>query len=469
MKSPVMAWGMTKPTLELLHGWGRHPVVEAPTLHSASLERDAPGAVLSRGLARSYGDAALPPPGARRPVLVTPAADRILAFDESTGVLRAEAGLSLGELARVFLPRRWFSPVSTGTQYVTLGGMVASDVHGKNHHSFGTITKAIRSLRIAVADGRIVATSPAEHPDLFYATLGGMGLTGHILEVELQLTRIPSPWIYEESWQAPNLEGLFQGLADSSDWPMTAAWVDTSTKGSDFGRGLVIRGRWAEPDEAPAHPPGRRPSIEVPPVFPSGVMNPLTIQLLSTVWFHRHGAKKKQHVTHPANHFWQLDMATNWFRGYGQRGFTQYQCVLPRDVDVHRAFVRLFQKLGGCSFINVYKDCGEAGPGLLSFPQYGTSIALDIPITTVDRTQRLVDGLNDFVVDHGGRVYLAKDAFTRPSHFARMYPRIEEFNAVRDRWDPERRLSSWQSVRLLGDPLPGELDGERQLQSVSAR
>lgn len=454
---------MTTPALETLHGWGRHPVVAAPTLRPTSLERHAAEAVLSRGLARSYGDAALPPPGSSRPVLVTPQADRILAFDESTGLLRAEAGLSLGELARIFLPRRWFSPVSTGTQYVTLGGMVAADVHGKNHHSYGTFGQAVRSLRMMVADGRIVTASPSENPDLFFATLGGMGLTGHVLEVEVELARIPSPWIYEESWQAPTLEALFDGLAESSNWPMTAAWVDTSTKGTSFGRGLVIRGRWAEPDEAPAHPPGRRPSIEVPPIFPSGVMNPLTIQLLSNVWFHRHGAKKKQHVTHPANHFWQLDMATNWFRGYGRRGFTQYQCVLPRDVKVHGEFVRLFQKLGGCSFINVYKDCGEVGPGLLSFPKYGTSIALDIPITTLDRMQRLVDGLNDFVVGHGGRIYLAKDAFTRPDHFAAMYPRLAEFEAVRDRWDPERRLSSWQSVRLFGDSASSDPSGQSQV------
>jgi len=437
--------------MESLHGWGRHPVIDAPTVHSESLERRAHEAVLSRGLGRSYGDAALPPRGAGQPVLVTPAADRILAFDESTRILRAEAGLSLGELARLYLPRGYFSPVSTGTQYVTLGGMVAADVHGKNHHSYGTFGKAVRSLRMAVPDGRVVTASPSENPDLFYATLGGMGLTGHVLEVELELVKVPTPWIYEETWPAADLDGLFEGLAESSDWPMTAAWVDTSTKGRAFGRGLVIRGRWARPDEAPAHPPGRRPSVEVPPIFPSGTMNPLTIQMMSAVWFHRHGRGRKQHVTHPANHFWQLDMATNWYRGYGRRGFTQYQCVLPRDVEVHRAFVRRFQELGGWSFINVYKDCGEAGPGLLSFPQYGTSIALDIPITSLEHVQRLVDGLNAFVIEHGGRVYLAKDAFTRPEDFARMYPRLDEFNEVRDRWDPERRLRSALSVRLFGD------------------
>ncbi|MEN0063830.1 MAG: FAD-binding oxidoreductase [Myxococcota bacterium] len=437
--------------LEPLAGWGRHPVVEAHTVHTERLDRQAPGALLSRGLGRAYGDAALPPVGADRPVLVTPAADRILSFDESAGLLRAEAGLSLSELARIYLPRGFFAPVSTGTQYVTLGGMVASDIHGKNHHSFGTISKAIRSLKMLVPDGRVVTTSPTEHPDLFFATTGGMGLTGHILEVELQLARIPTPWIYEESWPAPNLDALFNGLSESSDWPMTAAWVDTSIRGRGFGRGLVIRGRWAQPDEAPAEPPGTRPSVEVPPVFPSGVMNPLTIRMMSQVWFHRHGRKKKVHVTHPANHFWQLDMATNWYRGYGRRGFTQYQCVLPRNVEVHKQFLERFQALGGCSFINVYKDCGEAGPGLLSFPQYGTSLALDIPITTVERIQTLIDGLNAFVIEHGGRVYLAKDAFTRAEDFAKMYPRLPEFQSVRDRWDPDRTLVSAQSVRLMGD------------------
>lgn len=463
--------GRSTPALHALHGWGHHPVVTAPALHTESLDRVAGEATLSRGLGRAYGDAALPAVGSARPVLVTPAADRVLSFDESTGVLRAEAGLSLGELARIYLPRNFFTPVSTGTQYVTLGGMVASDVHGKNHHSFGTFSKALRSLRIAVPDGRVVEASATEHPDLYWATIGGMGLTGHILEVEVQLARVSSPWIYEESWQAPNLDAVFQGLADSSDWPMTAAWVDTSIKGKSFGRGLVIRGRWARPEEAPAEPPGRRFSVDVPPIFPSGVMNPWTIRMLNLVWYWRHGSRPKAHVTNPANHFWQLDMATNWYRGYGQRGFTQYQCVLPRDVEVHKAFLARFQELGGHSFITVYKDCGDVGPGLLSFPQYGTSIALDIPITTPARIQALVDGLNAFVIDHGGRVYLAKDAFTRVEDFAKMYPRLPEFVAVRDKWDPERRLVSAQSVRLFGDPVPVEqpVQSSTASQAASAR
>jgi FAD/FMN-containing dehydrogenase len=435
-----------------LSGWGRHPVVDAHVLDTQDLPRATRDAVLSRGLGRAYGDAALPPPGTDRPVVRTSAADRILAFDRHTGVLRAEAGLALETLARIYLHRGWFTPVSPGTRYVTLGGMVASDIHGKNHHADGTFGGHVRALRMRLANGEIVEATRASHPDLFRATLGGMGLTGHVLEVEVKLARVPTPWVYEESERLRSLEEVFPVLgAASRAFPMTVAWIDMSARGARRGRGIVMRGRWAEPGEAPPNPPRLWTGVPFPVTLPSGLLNRTTFALANAVYFRRHPRRQVRHVVSPATFFWLLDLATGWNRAYGRRGFTQYQCVLPSDLQVFATFVDRFQALGGTSFVTVLKDCGEQGEGLLSFPQRGTSLALDIPITSVEQTTHLVRELNAFVLDHGGRVYLAKDAFSTAEEFRRMYPRWEAFQAIRDRYDPERRLRSALSVRLLGD------------------
>lgn len=438
---------MSEPLTQRLTGWGRVPAIQAEVRAGEDLLRTATGAVLSRGLGRAYGDAALPLGG---PVSVTTGADRILAFDDTTGVLRAEAGLSLHELMRQFLHRNWFTPVSTGTQYVTLGGMVASDVHGKNHHVHGTISNFLRSLVMAVPDGdglRVVRCSPDAHADLFWATCGGMGLTGHILEVELQLERLPSPWIYEESQRFGSLEEVFLELkAVSQDWPMTVSWIDTSVRGPKAGRGIVMKGRWATAEEAPPEPPPWRGAIEVPTWFPSGVMNRLSVRAMNAAFYAKHGSGLVKHVVSPEAFYYQLDMVTEWNRGYGQRGFTQYQCVMPSDMAVFREFLQRFQDLGGCSFVTVLKDCGPQGRGPMSFPQEGTSLALDIPMGP--GIEKLVHELNAFVIDHGGRVYLAKDAFTDAAELRRMYPRLPEFLEAKRAWDPDGRLTSLLGARL---------------------
>ncbi len=411
--------------------------------------RVAGGAVLSRGLGRAYGDAALPSGG---PVALTTHADRILGFDPDTGVLHAEAGLSLSQLMRHFLPDRWFTPVSPGTQYVTLGGMVASDIHGKNHHVHGTIGNFVRALHMAVPDGesgalRRVRCSRDELSDLFWATVGGMGLTGHVLEVEVELERLPSPWIYEETSRHGSLEEVFGVLKEESKvWPMTVAWIDTSARGASMGRGIVMRGRWAEADEAPKDAPPWRNAPEVPPIFPSGVMNRASVKAMNTTWYLKHGRGTVKHVVGPEAFYYQLDMLTQWNRGYGARGFTQYQCVMPSDLEAYRALLTRFQELGGCSFVTVFKDCGEQGEGLLSFPKAGTSLAVDIPMGP--HVAAMVEELNRMVVGHGGRIYLAKDAFTSAEHFSEMYPRMEEFLDVKRRYDPTGMISSVLAERL---------------------
>jgi decaprenylphospho-beta-D-ribofuranose 2-oxidase len=329
--------------------------------------------------------------------------------------------------------------------------MVASDVHGKNHHRSGTIGRYVRSLRIRTGEGKILTCSREAHRELFAATLGGMGLTGHVLEVELELERVPSPWIEQELEVLPDLDAVLGRLrAAADDWPMTLAWVDAFAGGRRFGRGVVVKGRWADPAAAPSAPPGDRSGPTVPFQMPSFLLNRLTGRAFYELYIPIQ--RRRRRVVHPQPFFYPLDAIRHWNRLYGRRGFTQYQCVLPDREDtasVRRCF-ELLRSHDATPFLSVVKDFGAEGEGLLSFPRPGITLSLDIPIDR-QRTQGVVDRLNELVLSCGGRVYLSKDAFTRAEHFRAMEPRLAEWTRVREKWDPQQRLRSALSVRLLGD------------------
>lgn len=434
---------------DTLCGWGRQ-LTSGREVLSEDFARISDGAILSRGLGRSYGDSSLPPTGEQAANSVL--ADRILAFDESTGRIRCEAGVSLFDLNRLLLPRLWFTPVSPGTQFVTVGGMVASDIHGKNHHRDGCFGEHVTEILLRVADGRVLACSPEVEPELFWATVGGMGLTGHILEVEFTMHRIASPWIYMESMRIPDIDAYIDGLKDSGpDWPFTMGWIDCLSRGKRMGRGILMRGRWATPDEAPKKFVAMGNRISMPFVLPGFVMGPLTVRMFNMAYYWRHIPRLKKTIIHPQKFFYPLDAIENWNRLYGPRGFTQYQCVLPNEAgrDVARRFLDVLTSQGGASFLCVIKDCGAEGRGTLSFPLPGISIAVDIPVR--DNIQKVVDSLNEFVIAQGGRVYLTKDSYTTADDFRRMEPRLDAWTAVRRKWDPEGKLKSVQSIRLLGD------------------
>ncbi len=436
-----------------LFGWGRYPVTEGRICLHEDLRRKCEGVALARGLGRSYGDAALPASLADC-LLGTELADRVLFFDELTGKIRTESGCPLWRLNRLFLPRGWFVPVSPGTKFVSLGGMVAADVHGKMHHVEGSFGEHVHRILIRVASGDVVECSRDEHSDLFFATIGGMGLTGHILEVEFQLKPIPSPWILEEVEIHDTLRGLLEALrAAGRTWPFTVAWADFLNPPPRFGRGAVMKGRWAHPYEAPPYGPRDPDPLPVPDVFPNWFLQPWMVRWFNGAYFLRARQRALRKVVSPNEFFYPLDALKNWNRVYGPRGFTQYQCVLPadRDFGLHEQFAKQLQKLEAPIFLAVIKDCGAEGNGILSFPKPGISYALDMPVR--EDTQKIVDCLNEFVIEAGGRVYLAKDAFTRREHFERMEPRLERFRAIRERWDPHRRLRSALSVRLFGDSV----------------
>jgi FAD/FMN-containing dehydrogenase len=432
-----------------LSGWGRISV-PGEEIRSEDLEELTKGAVLTRGLGRSYGDASLPPPSVTR-IPASPMADRVLSFDETGGLMRAEAGLSLEEISRVYRPRCWSSPVLTGTQYVTLGGMVAADVHGKEHHEAGCFGEYVQRLKLRLADDRIVECSREEHADLFAATIGGMGLTGHILEVEFAMQRIASPWIWQQVRRIAGVDDFLSALAGANEgWPFIAGWIDCLKTGPRMGRGILYCGRWATKEEAPAAAPPDKRRWTVPVEFPQFALNRTFIKIFNAMNYGKQRALTEG-IVHPESFFHPLDVISDWNKIYGRRGFTQYQCVLPKSAgpDAPRKFLERLTGLGASCFLGVIKNCGPEGFGMLSFPMEGTSLALDIPVRA--DTQRIVDALNEHLIDVGGRVYLAKDVFTRPEHFRAMESRLDAFQEVRSRWDPERRLRSAQSVRLMGD------------------
>jgi decaprenylphospho-beta-D-ribofuranose 2-oxidase len=435
-----------------LSGWGMYPRVQGRQRLSENLERITEGASLTRGLGRSYGDASLPAPGGA-PVAGSVLADRVLAFDLDSGLVRAEAGVPLMRLNRLSLPRGWFTPVTPGTHWVTLGGMVAADVHGKNHHVAGTFGEHVRSLRMRLADGRLVEVSDEHERELFRATLGGMGLTGHVLEVTFQMVRASTPWIWQESEQVPNFETALERLAEAGrEWPYTVCWNDLLNGGPGLGRGLLTKGRWAEPGEAPSKTPPWRSAPTFPFLLPSWAMSPWALKLGSMLYYRQHGARARRGIVHPETCFYPLDVIREWNRLYGRRGFIQYQAVLPgpHGHPRHRRLIDTLRARRAAVYLCVIKDCGAEGRGLLSFPRPGVSYALDLPMGR--ETQGLVDALNELVLAEGGRIYLAKDALTRPEHFRAMErERLPAFEAVRQQWDPERRLKSALSVRLFGD------------------
>ena len=452
MNAPLTATRDSDPPATELVGWGNYPRVRGRERLSEDLERITDGAALTRGLGRSYGDASLPA-DATRPVAGSPLADRVLTFDRAAGIVRAEAGVTLMRLNRLSLPRGWFTPVTPGTHWVTLGGMVAADVHGKNHHVAGCFGEHVRALRLRVADGRILDIDAAREPELFRATLGGMGLTGHVLEVEFAMERIPTPWIWQESEQVPDFDTALERLEVAGrTWPFTVLWSDMLIGEPRLGRGLLMKGRWATLEEAPSNPPRWRSAPTMPFELPSWALQPWMLGIGNRLNYWQHGARVRAGIVHPETCFYPLDVLRQWNRLYGRRGFIQYQAVLPgpHGHPRQRRLLRTLRERGGRVFLCVIKDCGAEGRGMLSFPRPGVSYAFDLPVGP--DTQRVVDALNEVVLEEGGRIYLAKDALTRAEHFRAMEGRrLTAFSALRDTWDPERRLKSALSVRLLGD------------------
>lgn len=386
-------------------------------------------------------------------MLLTERVNRLLEFDVINGTLRAEAGTTLAEILPVIVPKGWFLPVTPGTKFVSLGGCVAADVHGKNHHHEGSFGDHVVALELILSDGSRVTCSPSERVELFCATIGGMGLTGIIGEVTFKLIPIQSAFMKVRHLAADNFEQLFSRMQDpDNDDRYTVAWIDSMASGAQLGRGIVMCGHHAEMEELSGNlyrsiKPERRRSI--PFDFPSFALNSLSISAFNSRYYQREGGRRYPFLSGYDSYFYPLDAIDNWNRMYGKRGFVQYQCVIP-DAASFEGIRKLLEELSSSrrpSFLAVLKRLGPQGRGLLSFPMAGYTLALDLPIRD-EGLFVLLNKLDEIVLQHGGRVYLAKDARLSPESFRAMYPRYEEWLRIKNAVDPQNRFSSSLSRRL---------------------
>jgi len=435
-----------------LSGWGRYPVQTCALARPeryAELKPDSE-TLIARGQGRSYGDASLNENGR---VLLTERVNRLLEFDKAQGILRVEAGVTLAEILDAIVPRGWFLPVTPGTKFVSLGGCVAADVHGKNHHHDGSFGDHVLALEMILADGSRNLCTPTENAELFHATVGGMGLTGIIGEVTLKLIPIKNDRMIVQHHRTANLEQLFQILQNPAvDDRYSVAWIDSMASGKNMGRGIAMFGHHAAAEELPADykkSDQSNRSRSIPVDLPAWVLNPLTIGAFNALYFQREGSKQQPFVSSHDAFFYPLDGIGHWNRLYGKRGFVQYQCVIP-DATAFDGMQALLQELSGSrrpSFLAVLKRLGVQGKGLLSFPMAGYTLALDLPIRD-EGLFALLDKLDMIVMQHGGRVYLAKDARLSAASFRAMYPQYEAWLKVKHAVDPHSRFSSSLSRRL---------------------
>jgi decaprenylphospho-beta-D-ribofuranose 2-oxidase len=409
--------------------------------------------LIARGLGRSYGDPAQNSGGL---VARTTAVRGIRRLDLEAGLVVAAAGTSLDDLMRWLVPLGWFVPVTPGTRQVTVGGAIASDIHGKNHHRVGSWCNWVESITLVTpADGR-VEVSPTDRPELFWATAGGMGLTGMILEATIRLTPIESAYLSVDTDRTPDLDTTLD-LMESGDhaYDYSVAWVDIMTRGRAMGRSILSRGGFAPRAQLDA----RR--MRDPLRFRSGTLgtfparpavrlvNPLTIQAFNEAWYRKAPRRDRARLQTISQFFHPLDMVHEWNRVYGRTGLLQWQCAVPLDAtDDLRWIVEQLSASGCSSFLNVLKRFGPGNPGPLSFPMEGWTLAIDVPTVGLAGLGDLLDRLDRRVVDVGGRLYLAKDSRMDPALLAAMYPRLDEWRKVRATVDPEGVLNSDLARRL---------------------
>ncbi|MFF0741135.1 FAD-binding protein [Streptomyces sp. NPDC004111] len=440
----VTGWGRTAPTTAL--------VVRPRTYEQAAAAVRGCGARggIARGLGRAYGDAAQNAGGA---VLDMTGLDRIRSVDADAGVVVCDAGVSLHRLMEVLLPLGWFVPVTPGTRYVTVGGAIGADIHGKNHHGSGGFSRHVTSLELLGADGEVRTVLPGT--DLFDATAGGMGLTGVILSATVRLLPVETSLMSVDTERAADLDDLMDRLTGTDHlYRYSVAWIDLLAKGRALGRSVLTRGDHAPldvlPPRARRHPLVFRPSqLPAAPAFvPEGLLGRRSVGLFNELWFRRAPRSRVGELQRISTFFHPLDGVPHWNRIYGRSGFVQYQFVVPYgQEEALRRIVGRISRRGCPSFLAVLKRFGEGDPGWLSFPVAGWTLALDIP-ARMPRLGPFLDELDEEVAGAAGRIYLAKDSRVRPAVLAAMYPRLDRFRALRAELDPRGVFTSDLSRRL---------------------
>lgn len=433
-------------------GWGRYPVVETEWLETSSPAQAGtatathPG-MIAQGNARAYGDAAI----GQDVTLAMGGLDRMISFDPVAGVLDAEAGVLLGDIITALLPRGWFPFVVPGTRFVTLGGAIAADVHGKNHHLEGGFGRYVESLTLALPDGSVTTASRAENTALFDHTIGGMGLTGTILRATIRLRPVETGWIRQQTLVAANLREAMGALETAQGSTYSVAWIDCLAKGESLGRSLIYLGEHAprrELGRRVAFPPLTPPKLAVPFDMPGLALSHPSVAAFNELYY-RMGARKAgaAFMVPVGPYFFPLDGIDNWNRIYGKRGFVQHQCVLPPDTaqDALSDMLGIITKEGNASFLAVLKKLGRS-EGVLSFPMEGFTLALDFPVTP--GLEAFLSQLDGVVTQARGRLYLAKDARQSRETFDAGYPAAEAFRAFRRDHGLSPHLSSRLSNRL---------------------
>ncbi len=423
--------------------WGRFPVIDATpiffdenlVLNNPAFESDS---LIPFGNGRSYGDSAL----ASRYIPMRNH-DRMLSFDEDTGHLACEAGVLLSEIIEAFVPRGWFLKISPGTKLITVGGAIASDVHGKNHHVAGCFSESVESMRILLPDGTIQTCAKGD--ELFHATCGGMGLTGIILDANLSLKKVNSQNINQTCIKTQNLQETFSAFEEYAVQPYSVAWIDCLAKGDEIGKCLLMVGDFADDGDFEYKAKKR---VTVPFDFPSFTLNSFSVKMFNRQYYRKAAEGISQQKVGINTFFYPLDAINNWNRIYGKNGFTQYQFILPKEgsFDGLNEILKSITESGKGSFLAVLKLYGPANENYLSFPLEGYSLALDFKIEK--DLFRLLDQLDKIVVDYGGRIYLTKDVRVSRETFERGYPQVETFRAFRKKMGMDTVFNSLQSQRL---------------------
>ncbi len=435
-----------------LSNWGKYPVVDVPvkTYRRGDALTGLSGSWIPRGMGRCYGDSAL-----GENVVSTQGLKRFLSFDPETGVLDCEAGITYEDILAHFVPKGWFPPVTPGTKFVSMGGALASDVHGKNHHVEGSFAAHVLDFDLLTPQGEWLTCSREQNQAIFLATAGGMGLTGLVTRLRLRLKPIETAAIQTQHIKARNLDEILDLFERFEATTYSVAWIDVLSRGKNLGRSILMQGEHATREQVKASPWAAQPlqvpqkfKVSVPFDFPRWALNNVSIRAFNALYYGKQLPKEVDKLVDYDSFFYPLDGIHHWNRIYGKPGFTQYQFVLPKDQGPAglRDILQFIVQQGFGSFLSVLKLFGPQGEGYLSFPMGGYTLTLDFPITS--RLFPFLDQLDQRVLHHGGRVYLTKDVRLQGDTLARMYPQLPAFREVIQQVNPVGKVASLQSERL---------------------
>jgi len=430
-----------------INSWGNYPVIDSDIFkikpdedldNIANKFTDIGGSCIPYGNGRSYGDSAL-----EKNIIYTKPYDYFIDFDEETGVLHCQSGVLLSEIIKIFVPQGWFLQVTPGTKLITVGGAIASDVHGKNHHVAGCFSECVEEFRLMLPDGDVQTVEKGD--ELFKATCGGMGLTGVILDAKIKLKKINSKYINQTTLKTKNLKETFEAFEKYSHMPYSVAWIDCLAKGNDIGKCLLMVGDFAD-DSKLDFKEGKKKNI--PFNFPSFTLNNLSVKAFNWLYYKKAPDGISNEKVDIDSFFYPLDAINNWNRIYGKNGFTQYQFILPKEnsYDGLAEILKAIADSGRGSFLAVLKLYGKANDNYLSFPMEGYSLALDFKI---DRGLfAFLNKLDKIVLKYGGRIYLTKDVRVPKETFEHGYPMIDEFRKLRKDYGMDKKFNSLQSRRV---------------------